>query len=145
VDFDSAGRTSGIRVYPRLGVVVFETTLTAASTGAGPFPVLRQLPRLPYSLSYRDTPFSPYQLNTLAEAPDSPWLFFDDADNAFLLSPASNFPIARLHAGPDGALSSVLDVDLATLASPVPQRTMLVIGSGVNHLFDVLFVCVSCL
>src|SRR5437016_2769034 len=59
-------RSSGIRVYQATSVVLFSTTYIMDGPNAEPFPVLSSYPRLPYTLSYRDTPFSPYQLNTLA-------------------------------------------------------------------------------
>src|ERR1051326_5073893 len=137
LEFDYGGRTSSITAYPRLGAIVFATTYAPNTLGLGPFPVLREYPRLPYSLSYHDTPFSPYQINTLDQAPDSPWLFFDASANGFLISPASDFLISRMALNADGALVSGLGADLSGLgAETLTHTTLLVVGSGLNHLFD---------
>jgi hypothetical protein len=106
VDFDYGGRTSGIISYPLRGAIVFSTTYTADNASAGAFPTLSQLPQSPYKLSYRDVPFSPYQLNTLRDASDSPWLFFDASGNGFVISPASDFLVARTDLSDAGVLTS---------------------------------------
>jgi hypothetical protein len=137
VDFDYPGRTSGIRAYRDVPVVLFTTTYLAPSQNAEPFPVLTSLPSLPYKLSYQDVPFSPYQLNSVANAPDSPWLFFDATGSGFLISPAANFPLARMALGTDGSLSSGIDPGVASLPAGFTHQTLLVAGSGPNHLFDV--------
>jgi hypothetical protein len=137
VEFDYGGRTSRIVAYPTLGAVLFATTYTPVSLGVGAFPVLDELPALPDRLSYHDTPFSPYQLNTLDQAGDSPWLFFDASGGGFLISPASDFLLSRMALGADGTLTSGLSADLSSLSGSLEHRTLLVVGSGVNHLFDV--------
>jgi len=136
VAFDYGSRSSSIRSYAQIGAVLFTTSYSAASPNAEPFPVLSKLPDVPYKLSYRDTPFSPYQLNTLKDGPDSPWLFFDGAANGFLISPASNFPVARMTLGGDGTLSSGIDGGVSSLPAGFTQQTLLVTGSGLNHLYD---------
>jgi hypothetical protein len=136
IEFDYGGRTSSITAYPALGAVLFATTYAPGNLGAGTFPILTQVPSLPYSLSYHDTPFSPYQLNTLDQAGDSPWLFFDASANGFVISPASDFLIARMARGADGSLSSGIAADLSGLSGSLKHQTLLVAGSGLNHLFD---------
>jgi hypothetical protein len=135
VDFDYAARTSGIRVYALLRLVLFTTTYVTSAPNSEPFPVLKSVPNVPFKLSYRDIPFSPYQMNTLAEAADSPWLFFDASGTGFLVSPAINFPIARMTF--DGTtLSSGIDPGVSALPAGFTQQTLLVAGSGPNQLFD---------
>jgi hypothetical protein len=136
VDFDYGARTSEIRAYAQADAVLFTTTYSAGAPNATPFPVLSSLPALPYKLSYHDTPFSPYQLNTLREAADSPWLFFDSAANGYLISPANDFPLARMTLSDDGTLSSGIDAGVANLPQGFAHGTLLVIGTGLNHLFD---------
>jgi hypothetical protein len=135
VDFDYAARTSGIRAYLQAPVVLFTTTYVGGGPNSDPFPQLKTLPSLPYTLSYHDAPFSPYQLNTLADASDSPWLFFDSSGSGFLVSPAANFPVARMTLGTTG-LSSGIDASVASLPTGYTHQTLLVTGSGPNQLFD---------
>jgi hypothetical protein len=136
VDFDYGGRTSAIVAYPERGAVIFSTTYTAANASVGAFPVLTQVPSLPFALSYHDAPFSPYQLNTVADAADSPWLFFDAGANGFVISPASDFLISRMELRQDGVLTSSVTADLRGLSGSLPHQTVLVVGTGLNHLFD---------
>jgi hypothetical protein len=140
-DYQAGGpRTSGIRVYgspdTTTPVVLFTTTYTTAGPNTEPFPVLNQLPDLPYKLSYRDTPFSPYQLNSLDQAADSPWLAFDATGTGFLISPAANFAVARMSLASNGSLASGIDAGVASLPAGFTHQTLLVAGSGPNHLFD---------
>jgi hypothetical protein len=136
VNFDYGGRTSGIISYPLRGAIVFSTTYTAANASAGAFPILSQTPQLAYKLSYHDVPFSPYQLNTLGDASDSPWLFFDASANGYLISPASDFLVARMTVGNDGSLTSMLNSDLSSLSGSLTHQTVLVVGTGLNRIFD---------
>jgi hypothetical protein len=135
VDFDYSARSSGIRVYRDTPVVLFSTTYVSAAPNSEPFPVLKSLPNVPFKMSYRDIPFSPYQMNTLAEASDSPWLFFDGSGNGFLISPANDFPVARMTF--DGAsLVSGIDQGVTALPAGYTHQTLLVAGTGPNRLFD---------
>jgi hypothetical protein len=135
VDFDYAARSSGIRAYRDTPAVLFTTTYVSAGPNSEPFPVLKSLPNVPFKMSYRDIPFSPYQMNTLAEAADSPWLFFDGGGNGFLISPAANFPVARMTLG-DGGLSSGIDSGVGNLPAGYTHQTLLTAGTGLNRLFD---------
>jgi hypothetical protein len=136
VDFDDAARSSGIRVYAALPMVLFTTTYRSDSPNNDPFPKLTSLPNLPYRLSYQTTPFSPYQLNSVANAADSPWFFFDASGSAFVISPASDFPVARMTLGSDGSLARGVDASVPTLPAGYTQQTLLVAGAGPNHVFD---------
>jgi hypothetical protein len=135
VDFDYGSRTSGIRVYQASPVVVFSTMYVTGGQNTEPFPVLKTLPSLPYKLSYHDKPFSPYQLNSLADASDSPWLFFDGSSNGFLISPAANFLNARMTLG-DVGVSSGIDAAVPELPAGFTHQTLLVAGGGLNRVFD---------
>lgn len=129
--FDYAGgRTASIRTYASTQTVLFSSTYGGG--GGDPFPALIP-PRLPYSLSYRDVPFSPYQLNNLKGADDGPWMFFDGQGNAFMLSAADGFLNARLRLQANGSLASVVE---PSPPAGYSQRTLLVIESGLNTLMS---------
>lgn len=138
IDFEylAGTRSGGIRAYQGTPVVLFTTTYIAGGPNTEPFPTLSSYPALPYKLSYHDKPFSPYQLNTLADASDSPWLFFDAAGNGFLISAASNFLNARMSLADSAGLSSGIDPNVATLPAGFTHQTLLVLGSSPNRLFD---------
>jgi hypothetical protein len=134
-EFDYGSRTSGIRAYRDAPIVLFTTTYLQGGQNTEPFPVLSTLPSLKYRLSFRDTPFSPYQMNSLVDASDSPWLFFDPTGSGFLISPAANFLNARLTLG-DTELTSGIDSAVGEVPSGFTHRTLLVAGIGFNRLFD---------
>jgi hypothetical protein len=119
-----------IRTYPASGVVLF------SSTGADPVLLLDRRPNLPYSQSYRSVPFSPAQFNTLADAADSPWLFFDADDQAFLLSAADNALLARGKIDNTGSLSLGIDPGIAEMPPGFTQRALLVVGHGIRHVYQ---------
>jgi hypothetical protein len=135
VDFDWPARSGSIRIYRATPIILFTTTYVTGGPNADPFPVLTTLPSLPYKLSYYDIPFSPYQLNTVDNASDSPWLIFDAAGSGFLISPAANFLNARLTLT-DATLSSGIEPAVATLPAGFSQQTILAVGRGPNALFD---------
>ncbi len=135
VSFDYGSRSSAVTAYGQSAAVVFSTTYQTDSPNADPFPRLTSLPSLPYRLSYHDTPFSPYQMNTLEGAADSPWVFFDATGDTFIVSPASDFPLARMSLD-SGGLSSGIDQGVATLPGGFTHQTLLVVNSGINRAFD---------
>lgn len=135
VDFDTPGRSNAIRAYHDTPVVLFSTTLTRDAQNSDALLAFNSVPTLPYRLSYYDIPFSPYQFNKLDNAADSPWLFFDAANNAFIISPASNFPVARMSY--DGTnLTTTIDPGVKNLPSGFTSQTLLVATSGLNRAFD---------
>jgi hypothetical protein len=136
VDFDDGARSIDIRVYQNAPVVLFTATYRSDSPNGDPFPTLTSVPNLPYRLSYQDLPFSPYQFNTVANAADSPWLLFDPRGDAFLISPASDFPVARMTQGSDGSLARGVDASVAALPAGYTQQTLLVAGHGPDQVFD---------
>jgi hypothetical protein len=138
ISFDAAEddtATARIRTYSARPIVVFSLTYETPNSTAQPFPILTVRPDLPFQLSHQSVPFSPYQLNTLADAADSPWLFFDTAASGYLLSAADNFEIARSTVGQDGSLSLGLDPNLGPLPSGFTQRSILVFGSRISEIY----------
>ena len=124
-----------IRAYKTESIVLFTTEYRATTTTPDPFPTLKTYPKLPYSLSYRTLPFAPYQFNSLDNAADSPWFFFDDQGNGFVFGPATSFPVARSTIGTGGVLSSSI-APVGAIPNGLSHAVMLVTASGVNRLFD---------
>src|SRR5207245_7866112 len=87
-------------------------------------------------LSFRSTPFSPYQFNTVNDAGDSPWLFFDDQADGFLLSAADNFMVARSVLNADNTMSNGIGSDIHVLPAGTSSQTFVAVGSGINWLFE---------
>jgi hypothetical protein len=137
VAFESAAATEpagSIRAYAAASIVLFTTEYRSTTSAPDAFPTLRSYPALPYRLSYRTLPFAPYQFNSLDNAADSPWFFFDPNGNAFVLAAASNFPIARTTRNADASLSSsIAPVD--AIPGGLSHATMLVTDVGINRVF----------
>ena len=136
-DYRAPGaRTGRIRAYDDRPVVLFSLQYAEPAERAEAFPILTTRPDLPLRLSYRSVPFSPYQFNSLADAADSPWLFFDQDARSYLLSAERNFPLARTTLGNDGSVAISLDPAAGALPAGFEQQAMLVFGSGINETYD---------
>ncbi len=133
VDFaftDTSAKTASIRLYDQLGAAVLtETYLAAATNDGAPFPTFTAYPQLAHHVSYSDTEFAPVSFETLTA--DSPFVFFDDDANAFILSAASDFMNAAT-ALSAGGLSSGIDPAVASLPASFSHRTVLVAQPGIN-------------
>lgn len=128
---DSSSKQGGIRLYDQLSAAVLtETYVTAATNAGAPFPTFITYPRVRHHLSYGDTEFAPVGFGTLTA--DSPFVFFDDDANAFILSAASDFMNAASAELPNGALSSGIDPAVATLPAGFAHKTVLVAEAGIN-------------
>lgn len=136
IDFSYTGRTGSIRAYESQPVVLFGTTYTSTSANVDPFPVLSSYPTLPYQQSYHGC-FAASQFNSTAGAADSPWLFFDQAANGFLLSPASHFSVARTWRTDQGAIATGIDPTIPTVPAGTTQQTLLVASHGINNAYQV--------
>ena len=87
--------TGGIRAYQEKPLVQFFDTCGAATANApAPFPDFSGLPARLHLFSYRQDTFAPPSFK--ANEGSTPWLLFDDAGRALVISPASHFMVASL-------------------------------------------------
>lgn len=136
VDFSYPGRTGSIRAYQDESVVLFGTTYTSTGANIDPFPVLSSYPALPYQQSYHGC-FAASQFNSTAGAADSPWLFFDENANGFLLSPASHFAVAHTWRTDQGGIATGIDPAISRVPVGTTQQTLLVASHGINNAYQV--------
>jgi hypothetical protein len=130
----ASAKTADIRAYDELPVAILTVTYAASTTNdEAPFPTFTKYPSVPYHLTYSDTEFAPVSFDTLTS--DSPFVFFDDEANAFVLSAASDFMNASTAESADGALSSGIDPAVPSLPAGFSHRTVLVAGPGINATF----------
>ena len=113
--------------------VLTETYVAAASNDGSPFPTFTTLPPVPHHVTYGDTEFAPVSFETLTA--DSPFVFFDDSANTFILSAASDFMNAATAQSPGGALSSGIDPAVPSLPAGFSHRVVLVAQAGINAAF----------
>ncbi len=131
---DTSSKTGAIRSYDQVSAAVFtETYVAATSNTATSFPTFMTYPSVPHHVSYDDTAFAHVDFDALT--PDSPFVFFDDDANAFILSAAGNFMNASTVQVPDAGLSSGIDPAIETLPAGFSHRTALVAEPGINHAY----------
>ncbi len=99
-NFQAEGAKTGeIRTYPDRALVQFILTCNSAQAKSPQaFPVL-QPPKGLHLFSYDDVNFAHPHFD--GKSGGSPWLMFDDQAHAAILSPASHFMIANVHAADD--------------------------------------------
>ncbi|HXT37104.1 MAG TPA: hypothetical protein VN837_16135, partial [Chloroflexota bacterium] len=130
---DSASLHAGIRLYATRAAVLFSQHYLVPDAAPVRFPILTTYPRDLFHLSYSGH-FAIYTFHILS--PSGPWLWFNRHDDIFLLSPAANFLSADMTMGPGGALSSGIDPAITRLPQGFTQQTLLVVGHGINAVYD---------
>ena len=126
-------RHFGIRIWSGRPGVLFTQTVPASCPNPPDFPRLSSFPDLPYTLSFGGRWFCPHFDLTGTEGP---WVFFDEAGRTAVLSPASNFMVARLAVGPGGEIESGIDGQIGTLPKGLSHSTLLAVDRGINRAFD---------
>ncbi|WP_435172326.1 CBM35 domain-containing protein [Actinacidiphila sp. bgisy145] len=129
--FQSGARKGGIRVYDAASAVVFTDTYVKAAANATAFPTFTAYPDLAHQVSHADC-FGAYQFNTFAGASDSPWVYFDDSGNAFVLSAADHFQEARTSKASDGSIAAGVVTAVGSLPAGYTRRTILTTKNGVG-------------
>jgi hypothetical protein len=132
---NGAAQAASIRAYDALPVTIFTVTYPNGATNpVTAFPTFSTYPALPYHATYSDdTPFAPITFTELG--PDSPFVFFDDQANAFILSAASHFMNAA-SALVGGKLTSGIDPTIPTLPAGFSQQVVLVAQPGIHQAYE---------
>ena len=105
---DGGPRRAAIRAYRDRPVILFTHAFLAAGRPTESFPVIASYPRGLHRLGYTGV-FGGYSFEQFGT--DGPWVFFDDAANTFILSPASHFMNAALSLGPQDELVAAIATD----------------------------------
>ncbi|MEP7052016.1 MAG: hypothetical protein ABJB12_16745 [Pseudomonadota bacterium] len=130
----SGTRNARIRSYDGAPVVVFAETNPASGSNIRNFPKLSTVPSASYHLTHQDVQFAPYTFSGLTG--DSPWLFFDDSANAFILSAGSHFMNAQTSRDGSGALAVGISSQISMLPASFEQTAVLVADVGINRAWD---------
>jgi hypothetical protein len=131
-----AAFAGAVRTYPEWPVVVFAVT-AAEPLSVGSllqFPRFTRIPERLHAFSYRDVAFAAPVF--AAQENGTPWLLFDEHLHAAVLSPASNFMIARLEGDGTTQITSTLNAGVANLPSGFTQQTLLAFGAGINSAWE---------
>ncbi|MGH7981117.1 MAG: hypothetical protein ACREE6_17205, partial [Limisphaerales bacterium] len=83
---------------------------------------------------YQEVTFAPPQF--AANDCSTPWLLFDDADDAMVISPASHFMVASMIGDGRAEIASGWNGALRDLPAGLSQRTILAFGRGINRAWD---------
>ncbi|HVW84323.1 MAG TPA: hypothetical protein VHB50_06565 [Bryobacteraceae bacterium] len=126
-----SSRSGSIRLYATRPVALFSLTYNNESANTAPFPAISSYPSL-HTLSFGGV-FSLPDFHNLSA--DSPWVFFDDAANTWILSPASDYMTANSSRLSSGTITAGIAPQIATLAAGFTHRTALVFGQGINQTF----------
>ncbi|HXH94037.1 MAG TPA: hypothetical protein VNN25_20850 [Thermoanaerobaculia bacterium] len=126
-------REGSIRTYPRRAAVLFTDRHTTKSANEAGFPTLSTSPAAPFHLSFLGK-WSAFQFDL--SGTEGPWVSFDNAGHAFILSPASDFMVANLNRTGDDQIESRISPRIATIPQGLAHRTLLVVANGINRAFD---------
>lgn len=124
--------TEQIRRYQDRPIYLFSVTYEApASKPVAAFPDFDHLPGKFHILSFGDSAFAPPQFK--ASDSGSPWLIFDDADNAFMISPASHYLIQTVGGDSHGHIVGKLRNAVEGIPAGFTQQTLVAYGHGINR------------
>ena len=128
--------TGSIKWYEQVPVVMFSlTTPKGADKVQETFPDFQTFPKSMHHYSFKDNVFAPPAFNRLTKT-STPWLFFDDRDQAFILSPASDFIVSRMKGDGIQSIGSGLNPELQNLPKSFTHRSILVLGDGIHNTWE---------
>jgi hypothetical protein len=139
ISFDwQAGQTpmsGSIRMYNSKPVALFSQTCdTASEMPPTAFPAFTKLPKALHVFSYDNFNFAPPDFG--ASETSTPWLLFDNKDNAVVISPASHFMVASMMGDGTNNVASGFNSNLRNLPAGFTQQTLVTFGNGINHTWD---------
>jgi hypothetical protein len=134
----SGSRSNRIRAYAATPVVIFSESSTAQVSNTRNFPKLTSVPSVPHHITYGGgggitVDFINYSLTTLV--PDSPFVYFDDSANTFIISGASHFTNTQTAAS-GGGITSGIQSNIATLPAGFEVSTILVADTSFNRAYE---------
>lgn len=121
----------GIRYYKNIPAVIFSLTVPHGAKHIGAvFPLFTKFPRSMHAFSYENEVFAPHQFR-LSQI-STPWLFFNDHDEAFIISPASDFMVSKMMGNGTDSIASGLVPELRNLPKDFSHKTILVVDKGIG-------------
>jgi hypothetical protein len=132
---DSISCAGIIKWYELKPVVIFSLILPDGSKGRPQaFPSFTEFPKDMHTFSYYNDAFAPpqFKLNETS----TPWLFFNNQKNAFIISPASDFIVSKLYGDGNKLISSSLNENIKNLPARFTHKTILVLGKGIINTWN---------
>jgi len=127
-------RLAAIRLYTAQPAVQFTMQMLSSGDNAAAFPAFTTWPTALHHAGFDNRPFAPIDFSTLG--PQGPWLFFDVAAHAAILSPLDHFYVTSL-TQPAGSLTLGITSSITTLPAGFTHSNLLVVSTGINTAFDV--------
>ena len=125
-----------IKWYEKEPVVIFLLTLPKPPVKAlEAFPSFTEFPSGLHSYSFDNRVFAPPQFKLVQTS--TPWLFFDDAKNSFIISPASDFMVSKLTGDGNKLISSGLNEGIKNLPANFTHKTILVLSKGIKNVWNI--------
>lgn len=128
--------TGTIRWYHDQPVVFFDISTPKGSHGTSleKFPDFTSFPEncYPFSFHNRIFPLAQYVL----EETSTPWLFFNDKKEAYILSPASDFIVSIMTGDGKTHISSGLNKEVQQLPAGFTHSSILVMEKGIRNTWD---------
>lgn len=124
-----------IRWYKTSPVILFYLSLPNGSDNSlVAFPNFTSFPGSLYHFSYENVNFSnpQFKLNETS----TPWLLFDDNKNACVISPASDFLVAKMTGDGRSNISSALNPEVKQLPAHFTHTTIMVFNTGIRTTWD---------
>lgn len=120
-----------IRLYDDSPVVLFRlTTEKAVQELPVRFPDFKSIPESLHQFSFADRVFAPPRFDL--ETNGTPWMLFDDAANAVVISAADQFMITTMAGDGVHEMANALNPGVCDLPAGFSYSTVIVFGSGIH-------------
>jgi hypothetical protein len=126
-----ATRDAAIRLYTNRALALFNLTYVDSAANTNPFPVISTYPLLSHITFFGEFA-APQFLHLTA---DSPWGYFDNAGNTYIVSPARNYLLAATTRNSRDAIMPGISTDIASLPAGFQHSSVLAWGHGINQTF----------
>ena len=120
-----------IKWYEKIPVVLFALTLSEnLNSGPEAFPSFTEFPSGMNEFSFKNGTFAPpqFKLNETS----TPWLFFNKKMNSFIISPASDFIVAKMKGDGKNVIASGLNEEIKNLPKNFSHSTILVFSKSIK-------------
>ena len=125
-----------IRWYAASPVVLFALTTPNGANGQSTeaFPDFTSMPKSLYQFSYHNRIFPLAQF--FLEETSTPWLFFNDKNDAAILSPASDFIVSLMSGDGTAHVRSGLNPEVINLPKGFTHSSILVMTNGIRNTWN---------
>ncbi len=125
-----------IKWYAQKPVVLFFLTQRGKNIETPQaFPSFTEFPKGLHKFSFENQVFAPFQFKL--NQTSTPWLFFNDSLDAYIISPASDFMISKMTGDGDKLISSGLNGGLENIPANFTHATILVFSRGIGNAWDI--------